>query len=259
MVRVTVTLFDEDTRYAPIAQHRFVLYRSAQDSTMLRADDAGVLQFDIRPGEYRLASVRAVEWKGQAYSWNVPLSVRAGMGVMDLTPSNAIVRALPGSPPRAIAHTSYSEPVAARGSQARAVAPVEAPYTPSASGATVAYAKEGGVGVLFSLLITGGGQIYAGKAGKGVGLLLTSVGAIVVGAAASTCTTSSYSYETTCNAGPLAVGAAVAIGNWIYSMASAPSDVREWNAKHSLASGPRALPHLARTGSGTEIGLALNW
>ncbi len=91
--------------------------------------------------------------------------------------------------------------------------------------------KDPGTAIVFSLLVPGGGQIYAGKPGKGTFILLGSVGALALGAASSsqTCTLYSCAQDNT----GLQLGAAAALVLWGYSMFTAGADVREYNSKIS--------------------------
>jgi hypothetical protein len=241
-VRVYVALGDDTTPYHPVGDLPLRVYRLGGDSVSVRTDDAGALTVALSPGEYRLVSLGAYAWHGRRYSWSLPLTVRGGMAAVDLTAHNAVVTG--GTPIVAQAPAGAGGPAPTASTSARAP-------------------KDGTLGVVLSLLITGGGQMYAGKPGKGVGLLLLGVGSVVVGAAASECDGYYDSYDgyyyDDCDVAPLAVGAGIALGTWIYSMASAPSDVREYNARYGLvASLRRARPYAARGVAETHlVGLAV--
>jgi hypothetical protein len=88
-VHVHVTLGDSADPYYPVADHGLILYRSTGDSVKLRTDDVGVLGFLVAPGRYGLVSARPTSWRGQSYAWALPVEVRAGMRVIDLTLANA--------------------------------------------------------------------------------------------------------------------------------------------------------------------------
>lgn len=260
IVTTYVTLGDLDEPYVPLTRYRLLLHGPQRDSTVLRTDDAGVVSVAVPPGNYRLVSSVPFTWKGQTYRWSLPVTVRPGMSVVDLTVNNA-VRSLPprGAPVAEDAGDGQggATPVPASSTGA-ARAPTPARTNVPTSVATAA-PKDGGVAVLFSVLLTGGGQMYAGKPGKGVALLLTSVGAVALGAAASNCSTTGYSYDTTCDVKPLAAGVGVALGNWIYSMISAPGDVRAWNARHVSVATARLAPVVSPGSGGTQVGLAVRW
>lgn len=96
--------------------------------------------------------------------------------------------------------------------------------------------KSPGTATLISVLITGGGHMYAGETGKGLGLLLGSAGAIGIGAALSTSETSCYGYvcTTETNLGPLYIGSALAFGLWIYGVADAGEAARRSNVANGI-------------------------
>jgi hypothetical protein len=103
VAKVNVTLFDRETRYHPVAAHRLAFVRTegdsvTEDSLFVTTDEAGTVVALVPEGTYLLASVRAVEWKGQLYHWTVPVEVRPGIDVIDLVPSNSS----PGDPPRRV-------------------------------------------------------------------------------------------------------------------------------------------------------------
>jgi hypothetical protein len=116
--------------------------------------------------------------------------------------------------------------------------------------------KDPAIGVLISLFVVGGGQMYAGRTGEGLRLLGASLGAVVVG------TTISYSDcpdHGDCNLMPFAIGAGVSVATWIYSIATAPGDVREWNRLQRVASARAVVPTLGTSQGSTRLGLAVRW
>src|SRR5512147_285410 len=79
-VRVTVTLSDDETPYAPIGGVSLRFFRTTADTTVAaRTDDAGTATVLLPPGEYRLMSTSPVDWKGTRYSWSQLVQVRAGV------------------------------------------------------------------------------------------------------------------------------------------------------------------------------------
>lgn len=122
--------------------------------------------------------------------------------------------------------------------------------------------KDATTGVLFGVLLTGGGQLYAHRYSKGAVLLSIGTMALLSGAAAShgpTCETASgqcvgASYT------PLYVGAAVAIGAWLYGIVTAPRDVATYNddARSTLASRLRPVLDVGRTRGG-RVGVSLSF
>jgi hypothetical protein len=93
--------------------------------------------------------------------------------------------------------------------------------------------KDPVVGTLLSFLITGGGQMYAGKVGKGVGLMGLSIGSMAVGVGMASNSCNSSRYGTTCDVTPVYVATGVAVGTWLYSLITASSDVRAYNLAHA--------------------------
>ena len=99
-VTVHVTLYDLDTPYVPLPRYRLVLHGPQRDSTVLQTDDAGVVSIGRLPGTYRLVSQTPVVWKGAIYRWDLPVTVRRNMGVVDLNPRTATVTRTPAPPAR---------------------------------------------------------------------------------------------------------------------------------------------------------------
>lgn len=248
VVKVYVTLSDELTPYHPLTGFQLRFFRGPTDSVAVLTDDAGVVLASFPPGEYRLVSGRPYEWRGVRYSWSMPIEVRPGMGVVELTPANARTTALTvatagaggsAAPLRQEVTTLSTPTPAGRG---------------AAAGATARAPKDGTLGVVLSLLITGGGQFYAGKPGKGVGFLLAGLaGSGMVIASAANC---DY-YDDGCDTGLATAGLALALGAWVTSMVSAPGDVRDWNARQGFAvAGVRPLVEPGAGGT-ARLGFAL--
>ncbi|HEU4564044.1 MAG TPA: hypothetical protein VFS05_05335 [Gemmatimonadaceae bacterium] len=238
VVKVYVTLSDDETPYYPVGRHRLIIFGPQRDSTVASTDEAGVATVRLPAGDYRLVSASPVEWKSARYSWNLPLTVRPGMDVVDLTAGNAVaaITAVAAGPTRAAASSS--------------AASVQAP---GRGGTTSKLADRGGVqpqfykdpttATLLSFLITGAGQMYAGETGKGVMLLTVSYGAIIGGAVISA--NSCSDYDGTCDSGPLAAGAIMAVTLWVYSMVDAGPAAHRHNARLAAAqAAPRVLPVL---------------
>jgi hypothetical protein len=123
--------------------------------------------------------------------------------------------------------------------------------------------KDPGTAELLGVLLPGGGQLYAGRTGTGLGLLGLSAAAVVTGAALSKdskCSSlfdqSGNTFNMTCtkaNHGPLADGEGVAFASWLYGIVTAAGDVRDANAVVHHA---RATPVLERTHGRTAFGLS---
>ena len=86
---------------------------------------------------------------------------------------------------------------------------------------------------MYSLLLAGGGQLYAGETKKGVTLMLMELGGagLTVGSLASC----ENLLSGDCSDIPVVLGLTLALGSWIYSMADAPGAARRYNEKHARA------------------------
>jgi hypothetical protein len=117
-VRVNVTLTDDETPYYPVRGLTVSFARAAADTVFGRTDEAGVVTVLLTPGEYTVASTRPYAWKGVAYSWTVPVTVRADMAAVDFSRTNArtggqVVRA--GAPRQVQSTGDVSSPATAAG------------------------------------------------------------------------------------------------------------------------------------------------
>lgn len=98
--------------------------------------------------------------------------------------------------------------------------------------------KDPGTARLIGVLVTGGGQFYAGKTGKGLALLGVSLGSWLIGSAMSAasindCAWDDYTCDYSASYTPLYVGAAVSLGAWAYGWYSAASDAQEHNVRQA--------------------------
>ena len=115
VVRVYVVLRDDQTPYYPVVGAQLRFFRSARDSVVVTTDEAGAATTLLEPGEYRLVSASDVFWKGNHYSWSVPLTVRPGMYPIDLREPPAATTVVikdatpttvaPGGGPPAVRHS----------------------------------------------------------------------------------------------------------------------------------------------------------
>jgi hypothetical protein len=240
----------------PISDYTFLVVAPSGERSSVTTNEAGATELRLKPGAYRVVSFKPLEWYSHHYMWDLPLEVREGMHVLDLTPRNS-------------AQTDVvEERVAVAPAQVASAAPAPTPYaaaptTPreradAPASAPPAYLyKSPGEAALFSFLIPGVGQMYNGQVGKGIGLLLLSTGAIVVGAAAST--ESCTEFGCSRNVAPLAIGASVSLATWIYSMFDAYGTAKQHNAKLGFRVGALPVnPYLgvARNGA-TTAGFSL--
>jgi hypothetical protein len=113
VVRVYVTLRDQDTPYYPVGRLELRFFRSARDSVSVTTDDAGSVTTLLPAGDYHLVSARDVTWKGHRYSWRIPITVKPGMAAIELRePSDAATpnaqRVVSQDPPPVITEATRS-------------------------------------------------------------------------------------------------------------------------------------------------------
>ncbi|MEJ7811330.1 MAG: hypothetical protein WKG32_13040 [Gemmatimonadaceae bacterium] len=202
-----------------------------------------------------------VVWQGRQFRWEVPLAVRAGLGILDLSPANAttveaadVDRAEQAEPRRAtssgVARAAPTRPNAPAGSGAQTSAPGQA--RPPAG------FKDAGTGTLISVLIAGGGHLYAGESGKGVTLLLGYVVGSGVALAGASSACGYYSCED--HSSQIAVGLSIAVASWIYGIADSGGAARRANARNGFAAGqlPLVTPVVSGgPGGGAQVGVRI--
>jgi hypothetical protein len=261
IVKVYVTLSDEAEPYHPLARFPISLH-GVNGTVRMTTDDVGVVTTALVAGDYRLVSDSAYGWRGRQYRWNLPLTVAPRMDIVDLTSKNADVgdpTALAAADALNAARRVTPPAVAREQADARADdarmpvgAPAPQPYL----------YKDPGTAQILSFLITGGGQMYAGEAGKGLGLLLIGAGSAVAGAAASTTECSVGYYSSSCdnNLAPFYAGLGIAAFTWIYGIATADDAAHRHNARQGFPTAPQvAGPYVAPGGAGaTQVGVSVS-
>lgn len=260
-VKVYVTLADESQPYYPVARHRLTFFRGLADSTAVRTDDAGVVTVLLPLGDYRIVS-EPVDWHGARYHWNVPATVRSGMAVVDLTARNATVT------PRDVAvSASAGVPASATPPVPAVVAtsPVTTPTTVASPGAQAIAPqylyKDPTTATLFSLLIAGGGQYYAGEPGRGTFFLLADlIGvALVLDGANRYATCDGYYSSCDDGSGEAGAGLGIALGASLVSLIDAHNAAHRHNRRVGLEPAPRRVGVLVAPGPhrGARVGLTL--
>ena len=235
-VQVNVTLSAGGGDDYPVPNFPLTLFRSATDSMQLATDEAGVLRFEMAPGTYRLASSAPAQWRGRSYRWNIPLVVKHGMGLVELTNAN-------------VAGTNV-EVVSRNG---------------DVSSDAIAF-KDPSLATILSILIPGAGQMYAGKPLKGALVIAGILGSLGVAASVQEpekCSESSInggpSIRTCTGGNPpsfgIAIGAAAA--SYVLGIAMAGSDARDYNASRHRRVSVRST--LDRGERGLAVGLALSY
>jgi uncharacterized protein YraI len=111
--------------------------------------------------------------------------------------------------------------------------------------------KDPAIATLISVLIAGGGQIYAGEVNRGIMMLLAGPGAITLGV---------VGYSATGSAAPIYLGLLVATGSWIYSIVDAGPAAHRTNVKNGYRTGLKPIPmiHVADNGK-TYFGVHLSF
>jgi hypothetical protein len=161
VVQVFVSLSDDETAYSPVAGLGLGFFRSPRDTAFTVTDGSGSATILLPPGNYRLASLSPIRWKGATYMWSVPVVVQPYMSYIDLRRKEAIVsrpavaatrersRVQPAiDPPQVVSapaqQVSTPAPVAATPAPVAAtpapIAPTSAPVAPTSVPAT--YAQE---------------------------------------------------------------------------------------------------------------------
>lgn len=221
VVKIFVTMPDSMLSAGqPIPNVRLLLSNPTNRYTV-PTDGAGTATTFALPGAYRVATLDSVEWQGRRYHWDLPIDVRPGMSVIDLTPANA----------------ASAEPVSIAAARREDLAPMPS-QTSGARQRAVVSRKDAGIAQLLSFLITGSGQMYAGEAAKGLALLLS-------GATAGAIAINSADCDAVYGCGDddraiTALFAVAAISIWVYGIADADNAVERWNTRHGLSarSGP---------------------
>jgi len=249
-VHIYVTLSDSVTRYYPVPDHRLIIFRSARDSVIVRTDSSGSTTIQLPQGQYRLVSAAPVSWHGYNYSWNVPIVVRGSTTMIDLRAPDAAGSIATGH----AADVSRSSVPAVTDEPSLSAPQIR--QQPNLGDSR----KDPAVAFLFSLLITGGGDVYAHAYGNAALSWGMSVLGLVVWASAlddvPVCFGSglSRSCTTTADTDKAALGASMVFAAWVTSMIDAPISARRYNREHGFD----PVVGLDRRGA-TRLGLAFRF
>ena len=248
-VRIIVALSDSATRYFPVPDHRMIVYRTTRDSAIVRTDSSGSATIYLPAGQYRLVSASPVVWHGFEYSWNVPVVVRGTTTMIDLRAPDAV-----GG-------------IAGRGADLARSPVLSVSAEPAAGAAQVlrqpdagASRKDPTVAFLFSVLITGGGDLYAHAYGNAALSWGMSLAGLAVWASAlddeQVCFGSGFarSCSTTADVDKARLGASMVFAAWVTSMIDAPISARKYNREHGFD----AVVGMDHHGA-TKLGLAFRF
>jgi hypothetical protein len=238
-VRVYVTLWDDETSYAPIRGVNLRFFRTTADTVVVvRTDEAGAATTMLVPGEYRLVSTSPVDWKGSRYSWSELVQVRAGLPTVELT-----------------AATAERTLIVAEGQAAGPPSTTATGPTFDPDGAPIG--KDPAAATMYAFFLPGSGQMYAGERAKGAGLLALSVVGFAAAAKQLSCAAATDCSPTT---GAMALGAAGMVaffGSWLYGIMDAADAARRFNMAHGVATA-RLEPIVAPRAVGqTRLGLSI--
>jgi hypothetical protein len=93
VVKIYVTMNQVGMPYGrPISDYTIVLVSPAGERASVTTGDQGTTELHLAPAVYRVQSVKPLEWYGHHYTWDLPLEVRRGMRILDLTPDNSVNR-----------------------------------------------------------------------------------------------------------------------------------------------------------------------
>jgi hypothetical protein len=93
VVKIYVTMNQVGMPYGrPISDYTIVLVSPAGERASVTTGDQGTTELHLPPAVYRVQSVKPLEWYGHHYTWDLPLEVRRGMRILDLTPDNSVNR-----------------------------------------------------------------------------------------------------------------------------------------------------------------------
>src|ERR1041385_3292263 len=189
-------------------------------SALVTTVSTGQAATQLAPGRYRVRSLNAVRIAGVDQSWDVEVTVDAKYPSVAISVNRQNATRSGGL---AADTASTAGSVVLNPSPVRSSQPTATPQYRALQAGDPGY-KDPGISLLIGFLIVGGGHIYSGETGKGVGLLLGTAALLGV-AIGSSCDYGS------CNQG-VATGAAMgALGLVVYSLIDAPSAAHRANQR----------------------------
>lgn len=91
VVKIYVTMNQVGLRYGrPISGYTIAVVSPVGERSSVTTGDQGTTELRLAPGVYRVQSDKPLEWYGHHYTWDLPLEVRRGMRILDLTPDNSV-------------------------------------------------------------------------------------------------------------------------------------------------------------------------
>lgn len=151
-------------------------------------------------------------------------------------------------------------PLAAQRQSPPTAYPTPAPTTTQP--AAVVGGKSAGAATLLSLLVPGGGQMYAGEVGNGLLYLGTTIAAPIVGLYLAEAAYANCDYDCDYDTGSVTYGVVFGASTWLWSVLDAGDAARRTNAKmaRTAARSFDLAPSLAATPLGeTRVGLRVSF
>jgi hypothetical protein len=88
--KMIVTITGEGGSFGhTVSDLRFIVVSENGDRISIRTNDAGVASTWVMPGSYRIVNPDPYPYDGNAYTWDVVVSIRPGTGIIRLSQSNA--------------------------------------------------------------------------------------------------------------------------------------------------------------------------
>jgi hypothetical protein len=94
-VTVRIRLVDPDSTVTPVPNFAIAVIGDRGDTTRVTTNTLGIAGVALPPGRYRAVAPKRADFEGKLYEWDVPFTVRMGMGPVDLTQRNAKVMTAP--------------------------------------------------------------------------------------------------------------------------------------------------------------------
>lgn len=224
IVEIRASIPAEGGRRLPVIGRFWLVW--ARDSVPIITNAQGVGRAEASAGSYRVRSYQGVGVGALKYYWDVPVGLTRGM-LLELSERNAqptpatgpVSAILPEEGPA----TSIAAPALPDHAPASIQATLAAPPPPFRQPGDPGY-KDPNVGTLFGVLVPGGGHLYAGEVGKGLGIL--AVGGL--GASLLVSQLSCGGSEA-CDGPMIGFGALLYLGGAIYSIVDAAPAARRAN------------------------------
>lgn len=125
--------------------------------------------------------------------------------------------------------------------------------------------KDPGTATLLSVVVPGGGQLYAGDTKRGLTLLGVGMGGLALGTAmtvgsADVDCDDDFDCEDDTNYLPMAAGYLVFLGSWVYGIIDADDSAQRMNTRRGFSVLPEGVTPLVKpVGEGTGVGVSITF